>query len=890
MDLLVQRDPVEALSVADRHRHDPNRPAAERAVDEWAAGRSELELGDAERAVASLRRAVALATDGAVDRADRPLVARFRISLALALAETGRTAAALAQLRAAAPEVDADGRPRLLAQRSLVLLHAGRLREADEAADAAVAAAVANGDRLTEARSLVNRGIVRLQAGHLAAAETDLRAAAELADALDQRLLAAAVLHDLALVYARRGEIPRALEAFADAAGRLEQLASPGRTLVNLERDRAECLLLAGLAEEAAESSARAEALAASYGSAVTEAEAALLLAAALLRTGATGEALAAAERARTAFQRAGRPGWTAYAQYVALRVRTADTSTPVDAGDRRQAHRVARRLTETGWTAEADQALVVLALLELRAGELRRARRLLDHVPAARRRGAVADRVQAWYAEAELRAMAGDRAGARRAVRAGMRIVEEHADALGAAELQASAAAHGSDLAALGTALALASGRPADVLTWADRWRAWTLARPATRPDSDTTRARAVGDIRALNVELREADPGSREFVSLRRRLRAAEQELRDRSRTGTGPGLGGPGGLRAADLAARLDGRVLVELLESDGVLHAVVGGAGRPLSLHTLGPADTAGDLTSLLAALMRLARPNGERWLEAAVDAAATLDDRLLLPLDLPPDARLVVVPSRSLHGVPWRVLPSLAGRPVTVAPSAALGLRAVARRAGSTTSAFVAGPGLPGAADEVEQLAADHAGQALVGAAATVDACLELAAAVGVLHVAAHGSLRADNPAFSSLELADGPLTVYDLDQLQAVPDLVVLPACDVARAGRIGDELVGVAHTLLGQGVRAVIAPVLPVPDRATARLMCAVHRRLADGDDPAAALAAAGASLDLDRAADHLAAAAFVCLGSAPAPTAPDVRAPGPPGGRGGRPGRARS
>ena len=146
----------------------------------------------------------------------------------------------------------------------------------------------------------------------------------------------------------------------------------------------------------------------------------------------------------------------------------------------------------------------------------------------------------------------------------------------------------------------------------------------------------------------------------------------------------------------------------------------------------------------------------------------------------------------------------------------------------------------------------------------------------MLHVAAHGSLRADNPAFSSLELADGPLTVYDLDQLQAVPDLVVLPACDVARAGRIGDELVGVAHTLLGQGVRAVIAPVLPVPDRATARLMCALHRHLADGDDPATALAAAGAGLDLDRPADRLAAAAFVCLGSDPAPAGPGAP-PGP-------------
>ena len=874
MDILVQRDPVEALSVADRHRRDPDRPADVRAVDEWAAGRSELELGDAERAVASLRRAVALATNGPVDHADRPLVARFRISLALALAEVGRTAAALAQLRAAAPDVDADGRPRLLAQRSLVLLHAGRLREADEAADGAVAAAVANGDRLTEARSLVNRGIVRLQAGQLAAAETDLRAAAELADTLDQRLMAAAVLHDLALVYARRGEIPRALEAFADAAGRLEQLASPGRTLVNLERDRAECLLLAGLSEEAAESSARAEALAASYGSAVTEAEAALLLAAALLRTGVTRDALAAAERARTAFRRAGRPGWTAYADYVALRVRSADTATPVDADDRRQARRVARRLTETGWTTEADQALVVLALLELRAGEVRRARGAPR--PRARRSpagsrgrpgpGLVRGSRAAGHGRRPGRGATGGpgrdahRGGARRRARRGRAPSVRRRARLGPGRPRHRA---GAGLRPPGRRPHV--GRPLAGLD---------AGPPPTGPGADATRARAIGDIRALNVELRDADPGSREFVSLRRRLRVAEQEVRDRSRTGTGPGLGGPGGLRAADLAGRLDGRVLVELLESDGVLHAVAGGAGRPLSLCTLGPVNAAGgDLAALLGALMRLARPNGERWLDAAADAAATLDDRLLRPLDLPTEARLVIVPSGSLHGVPWWALPSLAGRPVTVAPSAAMGLRAAAPRSGPTTRAFVAGPGLPGAAEEVEQLAAEHGGQALVGAAATVDACLDLAAVVGVLHVAAHGSLRADNPAFSSLELADGPLTVYDLDQLQTVPDLVVLPACDVARAGRIGDELVGVAHTLLGQGVRAVVAPVLPVPDRATARLMGAVHRHLADGDDPAAALAAAGAGLDLSRPAERLAAAAFVCLGSDPAPAGP--RAP---------------
>jgi hypothetical protein len=859
MDVLVQRDPAEALVVADRRRRDPQRRAAMRAVDEWAAGRAELELGDPERAVASLRRAVEHGK-GSMGAADRPLVARFRISLALALAEVGRTTAALAQLETAAEDVDADGRPRLLAQRSLILLHAGRLRDAVEAADGAIAAAVANGDRLTEARSLVNRGIIRLQAGELTGAESDLQVAATLADALDQRLMAAAVLHDLALVYARRGEIPRALSAFADAVGRLEQLASPGRTLINLERDRAECLLLAGLSAEAAESAGRAEQLAAGYGSAVAEAEAALLLATALLRTGATDDAGAAAERARAAFRRAGRPGWTAYAGYIGLRVRLADADSPVDAADRRRARRLTRQLGESGWTTEAEQALVALALLELRAGEVARARRLLDEVPAARRRGSVADRLEAWYAEAKARAATGDREAARRAVRSGMRIVEEHADALGAIDLQASAAALGAELAALGTTLAVASGRPEDVLMWADRWRAWTLARPTARPAPDDDRAAAVAAIRALNVELRDADPGTREFTSLRRRLRAAERDLRDRARTAASDGPG-PRDVRADELIDRLGDRVLIEYLESDGLLHAVVAGPGRPLTLQTIGPTDQA-DVAHLVAALVRLARPNGERWIEAADVAIARVDELLVWPLVLPPGDRVVLVPSRSLHGVPWRALPSLREMAVTVAPSAAMGLRDGAGDV-PRTRAFVAGPGLPGAAEEVELLAAAHGGRALVGAAATVDACLELAGRVGVLHVAAHGSLRSDNPAFSSLELADGPLTVYDLDQLEAVPDLVVLPACDIARAGLIGDELIGVAHTLIGQGVRTVVAPVLPVPDQATARLMSALHAGLAGGLEPAAALAAAGVAARQRGPADRLAAAAFVCLGS---------------------------
>ena len=62
--------------------------------------------------------------------------------------------------------------------------------------------------------------------------------------------------------------------------------------------------------------------------------------------------------------------------------------------------------------------------------------------------------------------------------------------------------------------------------------------------------------------------------------------------------------------------------------------------------------------------------------------------------------------------------------------------------------------------------------------------------------------------FSSLILADGPLTVYDLESLATPPSLVVLPACNAGSASvSVGDELIGTASALLGTGVRSVIAP-----------------------------------------------------------------------------------
>ena len=85
--------------------------------------------------------------------------------------------------------------------------------------------------------------------------------------------------------------------------------------------------------------------------------------------------------------------------------------------------------------------------------------------------------------------------------------------------------------------------------------------------------------------------------------------------------------------------------------------------------------------------------------------------------------------------------------------------------------------------------------------------------------------------FSSLRVADGPIWVHDLAGLTRTPRLVILTACEAGRSGVLaGDELLGTATALLSLGVATVIAPLLPVPDIATARFAIRLHHHLAAG------------------------------------------------------------
>jgi hypothetical protein len=232
-----------------------------------------------------------------------------------------------------------------------------------------------------------------------------------------------------------------------------------------------------------------------------------------------------------------------------------------------------------------------------------------------------------------------------------------------------------------------------------------------------------------------------------------------------------------------------------------------------------------------------------------------------------DAGLVIVPAGPLACVPWNMISELRWRPVTVCPSASSWLTAWRRptwpgkrpgAAGSVPPLLVAGPDLAHAAAEAAAIAEIYPGARLLRSeSATVGETLAGLDGSPLAHLAAHGHDERENFLFSRLDLADGPLMAYDVQQLAAPPGQVILSACDVGRSvARPGEELLGFTAALLYIGTATVISSIARVADDAAVGVMTAYHQRLTAGSRPAEALAEAAAA-----ATETF--SPFVCFGS---------------------------
>jgi tetratricopeptide (TPR) repeat protein len=829
-----------------------------------AHGRAALELGQLAEATQALREAVGEAGRPAKQRA----ATEARITLAYALSERGRTADALRQLDRAAEVLRGQAAAPMLMQRGLVLWRCGRTDEALEAYRRALPTLRRGPDRLMEARLYNNRGLLYIDRGELAAAEADLLRVAALARAEGQAGMAADAETNLGYLNLRRGDVPAAL-GFLDSAEATyrAQDVRPRELLLT----RGELLLSVGAFDEARQTAERAIDQLTEAGWRSLLAEAQLLLSQAQLAGDDVPAAQQAARAAATLFGRQRRPGWATVARYTALRAdERAGELTPQL---RRRALREAGRLAGMGWRAQELDARLVAARVALALGDVRTVRRELRQAAAARTRGSTELRIRAWYAEALVQLATGREAAAERALRAGFRVMEQQRATLGATELRVHVASHANDVATLGIQIAVRSRSPRRVLDWAERWRAGALGLRPVRPPADEELAAALAELRQVSGEAENALLNSRPVDRLLARRGTLEERVRRLARQAAGPLFAPATEPPTVDqLSAGLGDAVLIELIATveDDALTAVTVRDGEP-RLHALGSREAARrELGGLLFALRRLALGHGapEPALEQVVLRTNRLEAAVLGPLrEVLGDRPIVVVPTGSLRSVPWALLPACVGRPVTVAPSASVWLRAAStrqRRAAGRRVVLVCGPGLDGAKAEIADLAAAYPNAVrLEGAAATVERVQAALDGAGIAHVAAHGVLRGDNPLFSALTMTDGPLTAYDLERLSRAPQLVLLPACQ-SGAGAVlaGDEVMGLTSALFALGARTAVATVIPVPDEATRPLMLGLHERIKRGLPVARALAEAQAATDRDDPATLATAGGFVCYG----------------------------
>ena len=861
---LAEADPRKTAGVATTIRDQAHAAHDWRieSVAERALGIAALHMADLDAAVGHLRAASRLAIRaGSAEQA-----AEARLRLAFALSIQGRPHQGMHEIDAVLPQLRGAARARAEAQRAAIFNHLGQFDDALACYRTAVPALRRAHDHLWLQRVLSNRAIAHGYRHQFAAAETDLDEAESLCKELDLDLSLAIVHGTFGWVRAVQGDVPSALHYFDLAERRYRALHT--HQLGWLLNDRSELLLSVYLVAEAREAAEEAVAELERMNRRIAVPEVRLLVAQTAALEGEPALALEQAHRALREFNRQQRPQWAARARFTILRSRLAGEGRSQVA----VAHleRSAADLSTGGWPAAALEARLLAGQLALERGWTSRGRQQLQKASQQRRHGPVLLRARAWYCEALVRRADGNHRGAKIAIRTAVRLLDEHRASLGAIDLRAHVSRHRAEATALGLRMALEDGHAGRVLEWAEQSRASHLLLRPVRPPHDPELARALTELRAVVAEIGERRRAGQRSTRLVRRQVILERDIRDQRRRQRGDESFQPTAtVPVADLSASLGESALVEFIHHEGELDAVTLVDGRTRLWH-LQPLAHVQDLIERVPfALHRLARHRWEAASHSAAQAmlrhaARRIDQALFGPLaDELRDRALVVIPTGPLQSLPWSILPFCDGRPVTVSPSAALWFAGQRPRRADGRVVVAAGPGLPGAHAEADAVAAIYQTTALTGGSANVQAVTAALDGADIAHLAAHGHLHLHNPLFSSLQFADGPLTVYDLERLNRTPQLVVLAACDIGRpVVPAGDELLGLSAAFIAQGTRQLVASVTAIPDAQTAHLMTAFHQAVAAGVPAATALADTQHRLAAEDPASMATAAAFICIG----------------------------
>ena len=696
-------------------------------------------------------------------------------------------------------------------------------------------------ERLVDRRWLAllhsTRGLVRTYLSDFDEAETDFKTARQLFLDLSRPSKSAAMLHNLGFLAVQRGDIARGIALLGEAEDEYQQT---GRAIEVIRSDRAHAYMLAGLPGEAFKVASTVADRLGAAARALDQAEALYIAARAALADGSFEKAASlAAETAELAALQ-DRALWRLLAEVIAEEARWR-AGNP---GDPATLLELARAFDGHGNPSGRVHALALAAMRELERDDPRAARAHLDMVDSEANLE-LPVRLLAATAKARVALAMGESQEALEILRAAADVVDGHRLLLAATEARAGVSRLADEIAALGLE-ALGRGN-SSLIHWTERFRGASLRiAPVVRSRDDelvgplAELRGAVRDLENMRLQGEDTREQSGQVQQLEARIRdlALAREQREASPSAVLP---------LSEVAAALGSRRMLYIYNMGGrTLGQIVGEEAG----FELGERDRIRTLANHMGATLRREFMITSRSQPQRVhDMIGELGAQLLGPVAVEGVEAVVVVPPPDLLSLPWNAMAAAVNRDLelVVSPSAGMWLQAsrVDRKAEGVS--IVAGPRLEFAPIEANLLAGLYQAEAelLAGDRATVQAVMEAVARCGVFHGVTHTRLRHDNPMFSALELADGFLSLYDLESVSVIPDTVVLSACESAHGNVVGGhEMYGLTSILLSHGARSIIATVGPIPDsHDSVESAVRIHSALRDGASGPAALRQAQAA-----------------------------------------------
>jgi CHAT domain-containing protein len=224
--------------------------------------------------------------------------------------------------------------------------------------------------------------------------------------------------------------------------------------------------------------------------------------------------------------------------------------------------------------------------------------------------------------------------------------------------------------------------------------------------------------------------------------------------------------------------------------------------------------------------------GPTLLEATVEHLYELYQELITPIETALDGRrsIIFVPHGFMHYVPFHALFNghkymIDNYEISYAPSATIYRSCFAggfRPAADPLVLGVPDERAPQILDEIRNVASvfENA-KVFIGEEATAGRLREFSPSAKFIHIASHGSFRNDNPMFSSIQLGDSWLSLFDIYNLRTSAELITLSGCGTGMSKIVGgDELVGLVRGFLYAGARSLVVSLWDVHDQTTATLM----------------------------------------------------------------------